>query len=1365
MLTRQRRVFVFGGAFIIAALSAISSVRSSPIDGEHSSDNRVQLSNSVHPLVWKSVALGPADPASDLEGVTLRFSRTPSQQADLDALLVQQQIKRSPEFRKWVTPEQFAERFGQAPETIAKVSTWLTSQNLHPTEVARSGEWIRFSGKAGDVAAALGTSLMRYSLHGKEYLANATAVRLPPSIGAVVSGVDGLTTFRLHPHVKAAEIQQRPEPRLTAAQGVHLLAPADIWTIYDTAPIYSAMTASTPSYNLAVAGQTAITASDIANFRSAAGLPSMSLNQILVPGSGSPVITPSDEIEADLDLEWSGALAPNAQVVYVYAGNNPNYSAIDALQYAIDNNLAPVVSVSYGACEAEVGSQVATELQQLIQQGNAQGQTIVAAAGDTGATDCDDDDDPTQVPETIATQGLAVDLPAAIPEVTGMGGSEFNEGQGSYWNATNAGNGASAKGYIPEMVWNDTTTDGNNTLQGGGGGASTFFKKPTWQSAPGVPKDGQRDVPDVSLAASPNHDGYVVCNGADSTQDGLESCTDGFADAKGYLNVFGGTSIAAPQFAGALTAIEESEGVDGLGNINPTLYTAASTPSTYASAFHDIVTGNNSMPCQTGSIDCPSGGEIGFNAGVGYDQATGLGSLDFAKLAAAMNSGPASTTVSISPSVTAPAVGQPVTYSAFIQGAAGQPPPTGTVQFSVDGQSQGTAVSVTSNAAALTYSATAAGNYTISASYSGDTHYKAATGTLSISVGSIPTTVVLTAPTTSPQPGQSFAIGAQITGVTTAGGALTGTVQFSVNGTNSGNPVTLNSNQQASFSVSEANAGQYTIGAVYSGAGNYATSTGQVVVSVGGNPSTVTVTAATSAPIVGQSVVYSATVATVQGSPVPSGTIQFSINGAPQAAPQTLSGGAAQITYAAPAAGALVIGASYSGDANYQAGSGATKVSVVANGTSLALVLTPNNPAPGATVNVAATVSAPTGTAVVPAGSIQFSVNGTTSGGAIPLSNGGATFSTSIGGKGAYTISGVYTSSNGLGSSTGQVSVTVQGLVGTIALTPSGASLPSGTPAKFTATITPPANGPVATGTIQFSIDGVSSGSPVNVVNGSAAFSTTFLTLGTHSVSCQYSGDTNYAAGSATATETVTGGTNGSDVELQLANQSPQIGDADAATISINTNGTGAAPTGTVQFAINGTNTGSPLTLVNGAAAGSVTFTEGGPQTLTATYSGDSTYESSTALFTLEVSRATANLAINSSPGTPAGTTQLTLNATGPANGLPMPSGSVVMTFPSLESEQSINLVSGSATVMVQFPGTGTYTVISNYSGDANYAPSQIQTNVSVRGVGGSGSGGGAVSIDLTLAGLLVVGLRRRRRYGAGAHRDSAKTKGSSWAN
>jgi subtilase family serine protease len=578
------------------------------------------VKGSAHPLARPQDDLGRTDPTRPISG-TLTFRLSPVQQADLDRLLRDQQNPASPRYHNWITPEQYAQRFGLTHNDLTKVVSWLQSQGLRYDGVSRGGTEVSFSGSVGQVEYAMHTQIHNYLVRGEQHFANSAAVGLPSALAEQVLNVRGLNDFR--PKARA-----RLAPRFTSnISGNHFLIPGDFNTIYD---IPASRTGS--GQKIAVVGQTNITMSDIDTFRSNSGLATNSPTVTLVPSSGTLTISSGDELEADLDLEWSGAIAPAAKIIFVTVGNSPLKNVFDSLQYAIDNNVAPVVSISYGNCEANLSSSFVLSVQQWAQQANAQGQTISGPSGDQGAADCE------SATATSATHGLAVDVPAAVPEVTGVGGSEFSGDAGACPNQTCSGNvapatqywsgsstatsGASALSYIPEKVWNDTTA--GQSLSAGGGGLSKVFGKPSWQTGSGVPADGARDVPDITVSGSNGHDPYLVCNAG--------SCTNGFRDGSNNLTAVGGTSAGAPTFAAIVALINQATGSNGLGNVNPMLYALAANNSTNH-AFHDITSGDNKVPCTAGSSGCPTGTtSIGISAGADYDAVTGLGSPDVGNL-------------------------------------------------------------------------------------------------------------------------------------------------------------------------------------------------------------------------------------------------------------------------------------------------------------------------------------------------------------------------------------------------------------------------------------------------------------------------------------------------------------------------------------------------------------------------------------------------------------------------------------------------------------------------------------------------------------------------------------------------------------
>ena len=645
-------------------------------------------------------------------GMTLVFRRSAAQTGELEKLLQEQQDPSSPNYHAWLTPEGYADRFGLAAADFAKVVEWLEAAGLRVDYAARSRTWVMFSGTAGQVQNAFRTELHRYEEDGVVHFANATDPSIPAALSPLIWLVRGLDDFRVEP----SKPKMRPAPDYTTG-GSHALTPGDAATIYDISPFYqNGYTGS--GQRIAVVGQTDITMTDIQTFRTHFGLPSNNPQLVLVSGSPDPGVSQNDLIESSLDLEYAGGVAPNATVLFVYSTNVWN-----SIAYAVDENLAPVISTSYGYCEPEISSSPASAgayFQFLAEQANSEGVTWASSSGDSGAAGCD-------IGSGIhtASHGLAVILPASVPQVTAVGGTEFNEGAGVYWSSTNNANGSSALSYIPEMAWNDTTA---NVAAGGGlastgGGASVLFAKPAWQTGTGVPNDGARDVPDIALAAANDHDPYLIY-------------------ANGAFWYIGGTSASTPVFSGILALLNQylvSKGVmaqSGLGDVNPTLYRMAQSTT---GVFHDITVGNNIVPCSSGSPNC-SGGQLGYSAGTGYDRTTGLGSVDAYNLAtqwAASLSAPTTTTmVANPPSI---ASGASTVLTATVRATSGNTSPAGSVSFmlgqSVLGSSalSGSGGSATAN---LTVSGAqlSSGSNLIAAGYAGSGTFQASSGSVTVIV-------------------------------------------------------------------------------------------------------------------------------------------------------------------------------------------------------------------------------------------------------------------------------------------------------------------------------------------------------------------------------------------------------------------------------------------------------------------------------------------------------------------------------------------------------------------------------------------------------------------------------------------------------
>jgi subtilase family serine protease len=684
---------------------------------------RVQrLASPLRPEIRTAADRGPVAPDVVVSGITVVLPPSPAQQAALDAFLEAQRDPASADYQHQLTPEEFAGRFGASENDIAKITAWLRNRGLTIDQIARGRNFIVISGGAAQVSAAFGTAIHQFESGGKLHYANTIAPAIPQALAGVVTEIRGLDDFRPAPmHLKTRILPNGFTPDYTSSSGTHYVAPDDVATIYDIAPLLNSGINGS-GQKVAIMGQTDINLSDIQAFRSHFNLPA-NTPQVVLTGP-DPGTSSGDLPEADLDLEWAGAVARNATIIYVNSRN-----VFTSAQYAIDQNLAPVISMSYGGCEIQNSS----SLRSLAQQAVAQGITWIASSGDSGAAACDSSS------ASVATQGLAVNIPASFPEVTAIGGTTFAEGAGSYWTSTNTANLGSATSHIPEMAWNDTAA--RNELSATGGGVSRYYTKPAWQSGPGVPNDGMRDVPDISFSASPDHDGYLMYSG-------------------GSLMVVGGTSVPAPMFAGAVGLLNQyllnngKISKAGLGNINPTLYHIWQTSS---GVFHDITSGNNIVPCTVGTTNCTTG-SLGYSTTPGYDQVTGIGSADlnqlFGNWTGVVSSIGTTTVLTANPaSVTQGASTQ---LTATVRPSSGTALPTGTVSFASGAKTLGTAALVASGSAAtgsLTVSSSnlALGNNTVTATYAGNTSFGGSSASAVVTVTATTGNSVIV-PSVSPNP-------------------------------------------------------------------------------------------------------------------------------------------------------------------------------------------------------------------------------------------------------------------------------------------------------------------------------------------------------------------------------------------------------------------------------------------------------------------------------------------------------------------------------------------------------------------------------------------------------------------------------------
>jgi Pro-kumamolisin, activation domain/Bacterial Ig-like domain (group 3) len=712
----------------------------------------VTLPGNVRPETWSSIDLGAAPGSLALQHMVLLLKRSGERQAALQNLLAAQQDRKSLQYHHWLTPAKYADEFGVSSETVAAISGWLQSYGMRVDSVTHSHMFIVFSGTNAQLQQAFHTEIHKYDVNGALHYANSSNPEIPSSFAPTIAGITSLHDFHsrsLHSPIGVAHSDRSAKgwrldstPEFTTAingNTYYAVTPYDFATIYNVAPLWNeGITGSGQS--IAIVSRSDISPTDVDNFRASFGLPATNLN--IIYDGPNPGKT-ADESEADLDVEWSGAVATSATINLVVAGSTDTTDgSFLSAQYIVDNNVAPIMSMSYGECEPFLGAAGNQSYAELWQQAAAQGISVVVASGDSGSASCDQS---LEAQEPAATWGLTVSGVASTANNVAVGGTDFfaNFANAStYWSATNAANLSSALSYVPEVPWNNTCgsadvlfavranggTDTTNEalcndanypqllgLAGGSGGASNCiagisqtladcgggYPKPVWQSnVPGIPADQVRDLPDVSLFAGNGiwNSFYLFCS-VDSSADG--SCDYNNANDVTFLAA-GGTSFASPSFAGIMALVEQQVG-GPQGNPNYMLYELASQQygrlgtacqsSTVAAGntciFYDITSSSNKVPCEAGTADCnPTNPNDtfallpGWKAAPGFDLATGLGSVNAYNIVHSwgnFSSGELASQTSLTlPSATA-SYGTPLAGTVQVSAAADSGTPTGDI--------------------------------------------------------------------------------------------------------------------------------------------------------------------------------------------------------------------------------------------------------------------------------------------------------------------------------------------------------------------------------------------------------------------------------------------------------------------------------------------------------------------------------------------------------------------------------------------------------------------------------------------------------------------------------------------------------------
>ncbi|MFC5863890.1 Ig-like domain repeat protein [Acidicapsa dinghuensis] len=976
----------------------------------------VTLRGNVHPLATRAADRGEAPASLAEDRMVLVLKRSAQQELGLEAMLQSLQDKNSPNFHKWLTPAQYGAQWGASDADISAITAWLQSYGFSVAGPNAARDAIEFSGNVGQVEQAFHTQIHLYEVNGVMHHANATDPQIPAALAPAIAGIASMNDFVPKPQIRRANKASynprthRAQPSLTgswpneigANYQVLLVGPADAATIYNSPnpALNSGATGSAytgTGSKIGVLGDSNIQGSGSSgypqnlNYRQLFGLSAVGPT-VVVDGTDPGETNSADTTEAYLDTEIAGGIAPGASVyLYIAKTTFSSSGVLLAAERALNDNIVDILSMSFSTCEAALGTGGNEFIQELWKQAAAQGISVVVATGDSGSAGCDD---PTV--DAPADYGLQVNGLASTPYNVAVGGTDFavlaepnGTGQDllNYVSAdSNPTTLLSALGYIPESPWNDSIQNsppgaystnipyldgiGNPNIASGGGGKSncavgswngTFpactsgYAKPSWQAGTGVPADQVRDVPDVSFFSGDgfNYAAWGICTDQDADVNG-NALTDCTKDNNGNFNItiIGGTSTAAPTMAGVLAMLHQATG-QRQGQVDYALYNLAKTTP---SVFHDVTSGNNSVPCTSGTPDCSLNTQgnyfmAGYDAGVGYDLATGFGSLNISNLIKSWTvAGLSTTTTNLTVTPTTVQHGLPITASATVTSQNDYP--TGNVMVLADMGSTSTtigtyALNATGSTGTIDVPLLAGGIYNFIANYGGSAvNTMSSSSPVAVNITPEPSTTALTVSETDPANGSAYtqsspvpygypiSITAQpygnhstvVNGQIVPDGTATGTVRLTAGSLNLGTD-TLGSDGKVTLSGEFLTPGSYTISAVYSGDASFEPSSATKSLVVAKNNTQLTLKA-NQTSYQNKPFDFTITLATTSAGAAPTGTVEL-MSGSTVLVSGTLTGKAGSGSVLASGSVTFnsvnipdtqeAITARYSGDTNYAA--------------------------------------------------------------------------------------------------------------------------------------------------------------------------------------------------------------------------------------------------------------------------------------------------------------------------------------------------------------------------------------------------------------------------------------------------------------
>ena len=582
----------------------------------------VQLSGSVSPEALKLPTFGDLP---GLQTLPLQIWFKPRNQAQLDKLLADQQDPKSPEYHKWLTPQEYTRRFGVTQTEFDKISKWLTNQGFQVTGGSPADGYIKFSGNVLAIGRTFNTHVMKLAPDGSKF-ANLSDPEIPSEFSSSVGSIQGLNNLLrvvpMHSAPVGAPSSSNESPEKSLPGGGASFAPSDFYTFYDENPLLNAgINGNTGNDCLAIYAGSDFPNNMVSTFTSTfmSNQP-ISLTRRNLDGTTTNN-TQGFETEALLDVEWAHAVAPGAKI-FLYLAQD----IVTAVNQIATDNLCGTINISFGVCGGNPLDYQAFDT--AYAHAATLGITTFVSSGDDGADAC--------------TEGTAnVNEISASPHAVSVGGTQFNP----------TFSGGNDVGFVAESVWNDVS---GST----GGGVSKVFLRPTFQlGVAGMPSGNFRAVPDIAMIASPNSPGVLM-----------------FDDSGGQpkLVQIGGTSLSSPVWAGISKLIMQQNGGTRIQNPVTRIYSLAeSNPS--GNGFRDVVTGNNSGNFGAGTV-------TGVSAHAGYDAVTGWGTVDintFVKAFAGQSSSPTPTATG-TPTPTATSTSSPTHTPTSTPTTTRTPTPTAT---------------------------------------------------------------------------------------------------------------------------------------------------------------------------------------------------------------------------------------------------------------------------------------------------------------------------------------------------------------------------------------------------------------------------------------------------------------------------------------------------------------------------------------------------------------------------------------------------------------------------------------------------------------------------------------------------------------